>query len=268
MKYTDSHLSDERLLMSVEGELSRRDEKQVQAHLEACWKCRARGQELSDAIHDYTRMHEEELGTELADSAGPRALLRARLSQLSAEGAMQRPVWKTIARVFLVAIAAGGALVFGLFLTHSRAGRYSVRAHTGVFTIPDSRLTPGATVLVTRPSVCAQPNTKNKAVSAALQKQVFEEYGIAGADPRMYEVDYLVTPALGGADDIHNLWPHSYRSTLWNAQVKDALEDRLRDMVCDGEMDLAEAQQEIAGNWIAAYKKYFHTSTPLAEHLR
>jgi hypothetical protein len=95
---------------------------------------------------------------------------------------------------------------------------------------------------------------------------VFEEYGIAGADPRAYEVDYLITPALGGADDIHNLWPHSYSSTVWNAQVKDALEDRLREMVCEGSMDLAEAQREIAGNWIAAYKKYFHTDRPLAEH--
>jgi hypothetical protein len=103
---------------------------------------------------------------------------------------------------------------------------------------------------------------KNKAVSVALQRRVFEEYGIAGADPRAYEVDYLVTPALGGADDIHNLWPHSYSATVWNAQVKDALEDRLRDMVCDGSLDLTEAQREIAANWIAAYKKYFHTDTP------
>ena len=100
----------------------------------------------------------------------------------------------------------------------------------------------------------------------ALQRKVFEEYGIAAADPRAYEVDYLVTPALGGADDIHNLWPHSYSATVWNAWVKDALEDRLREMVCDGRLDLATAQQEIAANWIAAYKKYFHTDEPLAQH--
>ena len=92
----------------------------------------------------------------------------------------------------------------------------------------------------------ARSNLKNKAVTAALRRKVFEEYGIAGADPRAYEVDYLVTPALGGADDIHNLWPHSYSSTVWNAPVKDALEDRLREMVCDGSLDLAEAQREIA----------------------
>ena len=132
--------------------------------------------------------------------------------------------------------------------------------------IPDSTLTPGATLLASRWMVCAQVNVKNKAVPAALQRAVFQEYGLQGQDPRAYEVDYLVTPALGGADDIHNLWPHSYSATAWNAQVKDALEDRLREMVCDGSLDLAEAQREIAMNWITAYKKYFHTDKPLPEH--
>ena len=48
--------------------------------------------------------------------------------------------------------------------------------------------------------------------------------------------------------------------------MKDALEDRLHETVCDGSLDLADAQREIATNWIGAYKKYFHTDTPLAEH--
>jgi hypothetical protein len=39
-------------------------------------------------------------------------------------------------------------------------------------------------------------------------------------------------------------------------------------MVCDGSLDLTEAQREIAGNWIAAYKKYFHTDQPLESHWR
>jgi len=98
-----------------------------------------------------------------------------------------------------------------------------------------------------------------------VRKQVFQEYGIPGAKPEAYEVDYLVTPALGGADDLRNLWPHSYSAT-WNARVKDELEDRLREMVCSGNLDLTEAQREIAENWIAAYKKYFHTEQPLEEH--
>src|SRR5581483_4398333 len=94
-----------------------------------------------------------------------------------------------------------------------------------VVSVPDSRLTQGAAVLLNRGSVCAAENTKNKAVPVALQRQVFANYGISGAEPRAYEVDYLITPALGGADDIRNLWPQSYASAVWNAQVKDSLED-------------------------------------------
>lgn len=144
-------------------------------------------------------------------------------------------------------------LEFSAFAIHCSVGP-QCHAHTG------------AALLVTRRTVCEQTSTNNKAVPVALQRKVFDEYGIAGADPGAYEVDYLVTPALGGSDDIHNLWPHSYSSTAWNAEVKDALEDRLHQMVCDGSLDLTEAQREIAANWIAAYKKYFHTDSPLKEH--
>ena len=151
-------------------------------------------------------------------------------------------------------------LVLSLFITHLP------RPRAVTVSIPDSRLTPGATLMVSRQTVCAQKGLRNKSVPVVLQRRVFEEYGITGADPRAYEVDYLVTPALGGADDIHNLWPHSYSATVWNARVKDALEDQLRDMVCEGDLDLKDAQQELATNWIAAYRKYFHTDKPLPEH--
>jgi len=125
--------------------------------------------------------------------------------------------------------------------------------------VPNMQLTPGATVAIDRRQVCAEANIKNRMVPVALQRRVFEEYGIAGAEPRSYEVDYLITPALGGADDIHNLWPQSYSSTQWNARVKDALEDHLRQMVCEGQLDLATAQREIASDWIGAYRKYLGT---------
>jgi hypothetical protein len=31
--------------------------------------------------------------------------------------------------------------------------------------------------------------------------------------------------------------------------------DRLRSMVCDGELTLAAARQEIAGDWVSAYRE-------------
>jgi len=129
--------------------------------------------------------------------------------------------------------------------------------------IPNPNLTPGATVLENRRAICSESNTNNKMVPLPLQRRVFSEYGIRTVRPNAYEVDYLITPALGGAEDIHNLWPQSKEATLWNAQVKDALEDHLRDLVCEGKLDLATAQHEMAKNWIQAYKKYFRTERPL-----
>ena len=267
MRYDDSHLSDQRLLLDVEGELSPHDERPVRFHLDACWKCRARRQEIENAIADFTRIHQRECDAQLPPVAGRRALLKAQLAQLSATA--PRSGWFVLTRRFDWALAAAalGLAAFVLLLARAAVGLQDrPRPQTVVFSIPDSRLTPGAAILASRQAVCAQENTKNKAVPVALQRKVFEEYGLAGAQPQAYEVDYLVTPALGGADDIRNLWPHSYSATVWNARVKDALEDRLRDLVCDGRMDLGEAQQEIAGNWIAAYKKYFHTEQPLDDH--
>jgi hypothetical protein len=36
-------------------------------------------------------------------------------------------------------------------------------------------------------------------------------------------------------------------------------------LVCTGELDLATAQRDISRDWIAAYKRYFHTERPLGE---
>ena len=58
MNHADAHLSDEQLLLDVEGELRARDEKRVRAHLESCWKCRTRRQELERAIADFVRIQQ------------------------------------------------------------------------------------------------------------------------------------------------------------------------------------------------------------------
>jgi hypothetical protein len=68
-------------------------------------------------------------------------------------------------------------------------------------------------------------------------------------------VDHLISLELGGSNSLKNLWPESY-SGEWNAHVKDKLENDLHRRVCKGEVDLKDAQREIATDWIAAYKKY------------
>ena len=78
-----------------------------------------------------------------------------------------------------------------------------------------------------------------------------------------YELDYLITPELGGAPDPRNLWPQRYESRVWNAHVKDELERLLPTLVCDRRIRLETAQRDIARDWIAAYRKYFKTDAPL-----
>jgi hypothetical protein len=240
------HIPDSTLLLEREGELPDSEAREVRAHVEACGVCRARRRELGLAMAEFAGIHRAGLAPHLPPADAPLAKLLARLNRRSGP---QVVWWAT----------AAAALTLAAFLGFSSSPS---SAKAALLSMPDSRLTPGATLLVERPAVCSQPAPKNKTVPAALRREVFREYGIPGADPRAYEVDYLVTPALGGADDIHNLWPHSY-SAVWNARVKDALEDRLRDMVCGGQLDLTEAQRDLATNWIAAYKKYFRSETPL-----
>jgi hypothetical protein len=247
MKHENSHLADQQLLLDVDGELSPQDEKLVRRHLDACWKCRVRHRELENAITRFIRVYQRESDSNLPPADGPRALLKAQLAQLSETGASPGPSWFTFQHgmAWAPAAAVSGLLTFGLFLIRSNDARRTQARHCAmVASIPDSNLTPGAPLMVNKEAVCAQANTKNKAVFVALQRKVFEEYGITGAEPQACEVDYLVTPALGGADDIHNPWPHS----------------------CDGTVDLTEAQHEIATNWIAAYKNSFRTEGPLEEH--
>jgi len=274
MRFTqDSHASDELLLMELEGELSAPAARSIRAHLDSCWRCRARRQELERSIAGFMQAYQEEFDHRLPSAAGPRALLKAMLAQRAAAGpretqdsSMGWHARQWALSLGLLAFLAAGWITFRMAWQERAPFAAGARfARNGdLLSVPDTSLTPGATILLSRRAVCSQANVKNKDVPRSMQRLVFAEYGLAAAQPRAYEVDYLVTPALGGSDDIHNLWPHSY-SGQWNARVKDALEDRLREMVCGGTLELADAQREIAGNWIEAYKKYFHTDRPLPD---
>jgi hypothetical protein len=79
-------------------------------------------------------------------------------------------------------------------------------------------------------------------------------------------VDYLITPELGGVDDIRNLWPEPHSATVWNSYVKDQLETYLHQQVCAGKLNLKTAQRDIATDWISAYKRYFHVDQPRSNH--
>jgi hypothetical protein len=258
------HLSDQELLQALDGELTPREAHRAQSHLAACWACRSRRLEMEAAIGEFIRLQRGALDRQLPSAEGPRALLKAQLAQLGAAQSTQHPRWLRGISQRLSWVAVALAVMAPLTYLAVSISRWSATPQVAV-TVPNPALTPGATVLLSDGQVCGQTSVKNKLVPVTLQRRVFAEYGIGAPEPGAYEVDYLITPALGGADDIRNLWPESRRATVWNAQVKDALEDHLRDLVCNGQLDLATAQREIAGNWIEAYKKYFHTNRPLGE---
>jgi hypothetical protein len=270
------HLSDQEMLLAADGELSTHRAAHVRAHLAECWGCRARMAEIEGTIADFTRAHRHTLDPQLPPITGARAHLRAQLAELAAAPPARSWHWlfqfsspmraaAYVGIAFVVAALAGELLIQHSKLSRAKSGL--ILAERGAE--PDPRLTPGATRRVALNDVCSMAHEEVVGqVSTPLRQEVFREYGILNAHPDDYEVDYLIAPGLGGVEDIRNLWPEPSTSRTWNAYVKDALEERLHQMVCDGELDLPTAQRDIATDWIAAYKKYFHTDRPLAVRSR
>jgi hypothetical protein len=257
--------------LAADGELAKHDADRVQAHLAHCWTCRARMREIDGAISDFIGVRRQ-LIPPLPPVDGPRALLKLRLAEL--DGSLRLRL-KDRAAAFLgrrarvLAWGVGLGVLVGIIALRSAQSNHSPNrtAYVKVRSIPDPRLTPGATLPLTKADVCSDGMIDAaRVVPASVAKEVFTAYGIDHPEPRAYEVDYLITPALGGSDNIRNFWPQPYKNTIWNAHIKDALEDHLQRLICEGQLDLATAQHEIAVDWISAYKKYFQTNVPLPEH--
>ena len=247
----EPHMSDAELLRWIDGELPASRLGAVREHVESCCQCLARQAELQAGWASFAEAHSWILEGQVPPVSNPASEFRARLEALPPETPPRCP-W------FLPAVALAAAMTV--------AGFWWLTWNPNRPLKPDARLTPGATLGLSREQVCAVPaDDEMRIVPASLAGEVFSSYGIRPT-PRSYEVDYLIAPALGGATDVRNLWPQPYASGVWNAGVKDALENHLRHLVCAGEVDLPTAQHEIAADWIAAYRKYFHSDQPLAAH--
>jgi anti-sigma factor RsiW len=271
MLFEPSHVSDEELLLSADGELPSKRASAVRRHLETCWECRTRLADFEGAIGDFIHIHHERFEAGIPPSDGPRSLLKATLRQLCAipgEAAGRRFAPRLtsqratllVTAVLLVALMSVGFITAGQqFLP----GTNNTLVAEGA--MPKASVTPGDTVFVAAKDVCTPdfPTEKQMVIPASLQQRVFAQYGISNPEPHAFEVDYLITPDLGGASSEHNLWPEPYHNIVWNARVKDELEVHLKNLVCSGKLDIATAQHDLANNWIAAYKKYFRTAVPL-----
>jgi hypothetical protein len=266
---TSNHLSDTELLLLQTGELSARPASNAQYHLSACDGCRLRLAELEATLGEV-----KSLSARAGDSntASLRSKLIAEMPLNETGGKVsaaskQRAnfLYGTLRPFAFVCLAIMGVTLVGRFVPASgHPPSRNLLSPWQASLLPSKSLTPGVTKTVGLSDLCStQASTARVPIDDSTARKVFQEYGLPFALRKNYEVDYLITPGLGGSSDIRNLWPEPDESANWNAHVKDTLEDHLHDLVCDGKLPLATAQSEIADDWIAAYKKHFHTDKPL-----
>jgi hypothetical protein len=128
--------------------------------------------------------------------------------------------------------------------------------------LPDRKCTPGAT----NPDVTQATISITICVSGyaaqirpaatytnSLKVDHMRAYGLADQAPGDFEEDHLIALELGGHPrDPHNLWPERLAGGI-GALEKDRLENWAHDQVCAGRMQLAQAQQWMADDWIDFY---------------
>jgi hypothetical protein len=150
--------------------------------------------------------------------------------------------------------------------TQPPAGSCHAR-HTGLFSLPDARCTPGAlnpavTQATIDVTICRRGWTSTvrppQAITGPEKRASMKAYGhrqpVSG-----YEYDHHVSLELGGAvNDPRNLWPepdYPQRSGFY-LNPKDKLEGALKRLVCQRKLRLGQAQHLIASDWPSAYRRY------------
>ncbi len=269
-----NHLSDADLLLLLDGGLQAEAERQARAHLPACAPCLERWQALSAIDSQVRDMDLEGAWVASVRHEGERTRLEGQL--VDAAPRVRRWAGLPAQAVRPLAVAAALLLlaVASLTLLTAPGPSTSVVDHVSVDVEPGAlplrHLTPGATMTVPAAELCRVIPLEPAPIPAAMRTAVLRAYGMEHLSDREYELDYLVTPDLGGSPEPRNLWPEPYGARVWNARVKDELESLLPQLVCEGKVDLATAQRDIASDWIAAYKKYFNTDRPvrLSSHAR
>lgn len=139
--------------------------------------------------------------------------------------------------------------------------------YAGAYPLPDPTCTPGATnPQVTQAdigsTICASGYTSRirppESITAAEKEGSAAAYGYTGSFSTG-EYDHLIPLEVGGdPNDPANLWvePNDNSNAISTYNTKDKLENKMRDLVCSGELTLGVAQKAIATNWVAAYQQY------------
>lgn len=107
---------------------------------------------------------------------------------------------------------------------------------------PNLAMTPGTIdPAATVAKLCVPGYTDTiRRVTPKMKREVYNSYGLI-PDGSKYEVDHYISLAIGGNNDVKNLWPQPWPE----ARHKDVVETWLHRQMCKGKMTLVEAQKLI-----------------------
>lgn len=124
----------------------------------------------------------------------------------------------------------------------------------GKSTMPDLACTPGALVPhVLRGDLCKRGYTSSvKAVTSKTKDAIFAAYNIPENIQNNYTIDRFVAVALGGSNDMANLWPQLVKGER-SASHKNRVESFLYDQLCAGKLSMQEVQELGSRQWVMVY---------------
>ncbi len=147
----------------------------------------------------------------------------------------------TVLLVLLAAIVAVVLLFHVLHRPSGAPGRFAARP-----VLTPGALNPDVTPATVRQTICSRGWTKTvrppSSYTSELKLEQMRAYGFTGS-PAQYEEDHFISLELGGAaHDPKNLWPEARPQ----ADRVDGIENDLNAQVCNGQLNLADAQRKLA----------------------
>ncbi len=150
------------------------------------------------------------------------------------------------------------SFIAGLILA-GLCGAFAI-ADPQIAVLPDPGLTPGVIASTDQVEVCGIVNglsysKRHRVTTSEMKAEVRQRYGARQCG----EIDHRLMLALGGADDIDNLWCQpGPDETVWHYKLKDKLELFVWEAVCKHHtMSLAEGQAMfMAPDWRVPYCQF------------